>query len=177
VETIAAHYLEQIRSAQREGGYFLGGYSFGATIAFEIAQQLTQQGGRVDLLLLVDPRYPGSDVDTDVVHPASVELNLRQRLSKLSMSRLLRILHERLIPHAKERIGGLRTWVSNNWKRKVGTVYLALGYRLPISFRTRYMVDVYARARLNYAPKPYAGPVLYIKSEKRDAQHQQRWRA
>ena len=177
VETIAAHYLEQIRSAQREGGYFLGGYSFGATIAFEIAQQVTQQGRRVDLLLLVDPRFPGTDSDADVVLPALSELNLRQRLGKVSMSGLRgRILQERLILHAKSRIGGLRNWLSTNWKRKVGTVYLALGYRLPISFRTRYMLDVYTRARLNYAPKPYAGPVLYIKSEKRDALHQQRWR-
>ena len=178
VETIAAHYLEQIRSVQRAGGYFIGGYSFGGTIAFEIAQQLTQQGERVDLLLLVDPRFPGIDVG-DVVLLASVELNLRKRLRNLVMlARRERILHERdrHILQVKGRIGALKGWVSDNWKRKVGTVYLALGYRLPISFRSRYMLDIYRCARVNYIPKPYAGAVLYIKSEKRDAQHQQRWR-
>ena len=37
-----------------EGPYFLAGYCMGGTIAFEMAQQLSGQGQRVDLLALLD---------------------------------------------------------------------------------------------------------------------------
>ena len=40
VETMAAHYVQEIRSFQPEGPYYLGGYSMGGLVAFEMAQQL-----------------------------------------------------------------------------------------------------------------------------------------
>jgi len=36
VESIAAHYLRELSSVQPKGPYFLGGYSFGGTVAFEM---------------------------------------------------------------------------------------------------------------------------------------------
>jgi len=54
VEDMAAHYLKEIRAVQPEGPYFLGGLSFGGTVAFEMAQQLRAQGQQVGLLFLFD---------------------------------------------------------------------------------------------------------------------------
>jgi thioesterase domain-containing protein/acyl carrier protein len=54
VEDMAAHYLKEIRAVQPEGPYFLGGLSFGGTVAFEMAQQLHAQGQQVGLLFLFD---------------------------------------------------------------------------------------------------------------------------
>jgi amino acid adenylation domain-containing protein len=54
VEDMAAHYLKEIRAVQPEGPYFLGGLSFGGTVAFEMAQQLQAQGQQVGLLFLFD---------------------------------------------------------------------------------------------------------------------------
>ena len=56
VETIAAHYLDEISTVQPEGLYFLGGYSFGAMVAFEMAQQLKRAGADVALLALLSPK-------------------------------------------------------------------------------------------------------------------------
>src|SRR5262245_15113300 len=50
VQAIAAHYLRQIQTLQYRQPYFLGGYSFGGTIAFEMAQQLQESGEKVALL-------------------------------------------------------------------------------------------------------------------------------
>jgi thioesterase domain-containing protein len=55
VEAMAAEYLANMRTLQPQGPYFLGGYSFGGLVAFEMAHQLRQQGQEVALLLLVDP--------------------------------------------------------------------------------------------------------------------------
>ena len=61
VESIAAHYLREIYSVQPKGPYFLGGYSFGGTVALEMATQIVRQGEEVSLLVLLDPPDPGDD--------------------------------------------------------------------------------------------------------------------
>lgn len=55
IEDIASYYLSQIRSIQPEGIYFLGGVCSGGVIAFEIAQQLRDQGQDVALLAMIEP--------------------------------------------------------------------------------------------------------------------------
>jgi len=59
VEEMAAHYIKEIRSVQPEGPYYLGGFSSGGTVAFEMAQQLQAQGQEVALLALLDTYFPG----------------------------------------------------------------------------------------------------------------------
>ena len=59
VQAMAAHYVEEIVSFQKEGPYFvggfsLGGFSLGGLIAYEVAQQLHQQGRKVAVLALLD---------------------------------------------------------------------------------------------------------------------------
>src|SRR5437667_4441056 len=55
VDTIARYYLNEIRTMRPHGPYLLGGYSFGAVVAFEIAQQLKGEGEEVTLLFMLDP--------------------------------------------------------------------------------------------------------------------------
>ena len=54
VEDMAAFYIKQIETVQPEGPYQLGGFSFGGTIAFEMALQIRKAGKQVDLLFLGD---------------------------------------------------------------------------------------------------------------------------
>jgi thioesterase domain-containing protein len=51
---MATAYVEELYRAQPEGPYALGGWSFGAIVAFEMAQQLHGQGREVALLALLD---------------------------------------------------------------------------------------------------------------------------
>jgi amino acid adenylation domain-containing protein len=57
IEDLAAAYIGEIKRVQPQGPYFLGGYSLGGIIAFEMAQQLHQQGCEVKRVALLDP-YP-----------------------------------------------------------------------------------------------------------------------
>jgi thioesterase domain-containing protein/acyl carrier protein len=61
VDEMAADYLEQIRSVQPSGPYYLLGWSFGGVVAHAIASRLQAQGEQVDLLALLDS-YPGAVV-------------------------------------------------------------------------------------------------------------------
>ncbi len=54
VEQMAKHYIKELQSVQPHGPYFLSGWSFGGLVAFEMAQQLTQQGEKIALLAILD---------------------------------------------------------------------------------------------------------------------------
>ena len=58
IEAMASHYISEMRSVQPHGPYFLGGFSFGGLVGYEIAQQLRAAGEEVALLVLFDT-YPG----------------------------------------------------------------------------------------------------------------------
>ena len=60
IEEMASDYIAEIRSVQSSGPYFLGGASFGGTVALEISQQLTEQGEKVAFLVLFDSVGPGA---------------------------------------------------------------------------------------------------------------------
>ncbi|HEY9629174.1 MAG TPA: AMP-binding protein [Coleofasciculaceae cyanobacterium] len=54
IEAMAAHYTEALRRVQPQGPYYIGGWSFGAYVALEIATQLKQQGQEVAKVVLLD---------------------------------------------------------------------------------------------------------------------------
>jgi len=58
VEDVACHYLNFVRGTQVKGPYYLGGFSFGGLVAFEIAQQLHAVGEKVALIALMDTPGP-----------------------------------------------------------------------------------------------------------------------
>ncbi|HWW75481.1 MAG TPA: non-ribosomal peptide synthetase, partial [Pyrinomonadaceae bacterium] len=58
IREMASYYVERLRRAQPEGPYLLGGWSMGGVVAFEMAQQLRQQGQQVALLALLDAPPP-----------------------------------------------------------------------------------------------------------------------
>ncbi|NMG20605.1 SDR family NAD(P)-dependent oxidoreductase, partial [Brasilonema bromeliae] len=58
VEDMATHYIKAIQTIQPTGPYYIGGWSLGGAIAFEIAQQLSVSGQEVALLALLDSYTP-----------------------------------------------------------------------------------------------------------------------
>ncbi|MCB0061670.1 MAG: alpha/beta fold hydrolase [Caldilineaceae bacterium] len=83
IAAMATAYIEAIQQLQPTGPYYLGGYSFGGLVAYEMVQQLQQQGHAVALLALFDSQAPHR------YQPA---------LDPPSDSELLRLLHTTLKP-------------------------------------------------------------------------------
>jgi thioesterase domain-containing protein/aryl carrier-like protein len=124
VADMAAAYVEQIRSLQEVGPYYLVGFSFGGTPAHEIAVRLEAEGEDVSLVLMdaypPDRRDPGeNDDETPAVAPDAVERMARrlltetgQRLGSLSEEeamRLARVFHNNATvrrEHEYGRFGG-----------------------------------------------------------------------
>ena len=88
VEDMASHYIQEVRTVQPHGPYYLLGYSFGGLVAYEIAQQLMADGEKIDLLALLDcsaPNLPNlrpSSLQSARIHLSNIwQLNLQERSS------------------------------------------------------------------------------------------------
>jgi thioesterase domain-containing protein len=82
----ACYHVDTILSVQPNGPYYLGGYSAGGIMAYEIAQQLWARGCEVGLLVLFDtpnPRFMGE-------HSAFQRFKARQ-VARLAALRRLRL--------------------------------------------------------------------------------------
>ena len=93
-EDMARDYLEELRSIQPHGPYFLGGFSGGGITAFEMAHQLSRGGETVGVLVMLDTSPPPKDVP---------QLTMTDRL---------------LIQAYRLRRGGVRyamDWAKNRW--------------------------------------------------------------
>ena len=75
IENMAADYIDAIRSVQPQGPYYLGGWSLGAYVAYEMAVQLQQVNQEVALIALLDtPRSLIGSYSVKDVWKLSVEL-------------------------------------------------------------------------------------------------------
>ncbi|BFU46071.1 type I polyketide synthase [Krasilnikovia sp. MM14-A1004] len=81
IARIAARHLDAIRQVDDRGPYTIGGWSFGAVVAHEMAAQLVAAGHEVEMLLAIDgfpPRTRGLPVGA---HPGYLVSNLRLALN------------------------------------------------------------------------------------------------
>jgi thioesterase domain-containing protein len=177
VETIAAHYLEEIRTVQLRGPYFLGGYSFGGVVAFEVAQQLKRQSEEVALLFLLDSHFPGDDI---------LDCPPGSRNSLLTRDEIFRHLYNLaalgfqakltyVLVRVRGKINSRTVGIRKSLQKVVCKIYLAVGLRLPLSVRNFYILGIYHQARRHYVPQPYPGPMVYIKSKLRSNEHRLKW--
>jgi amino acid adenylation domain-containing protein len=80
VEQMASCYISEMRKVQPEGPYFIGGYSFGGLVAFEMARQLRADDQEVAFLGMVDT-YPGKAKSNAVLLGTLLALPVRQQVA------------------------------------------------------------------------------------------------
>jgi thioesterase domain-containing protein/acyl carrier protein len=76
IEDMAARYLAEVRRVQPQGPYYLGGYSMGGLVAYEMAQQLRAAGDEVALLVLFDTYQYHGHRHRSLLAPAAHEAHL-----------------------------------------------------------------------------------------------------
>jgi len=165
VETVAAHYLEEMRTVQPEGPYFLGGFSFGGTVAFEMAQQLRKKREEVALLFLLDSEFPGDDIPNSP--KVLTKIPLRDKVHRHMRNVAVLGAQEKLVyilVRVRGKITERTARIGAILKKGVSKVCLAMGCPLPLLVRSYYILDIYGKAHRNYVPQLYAGSAIYIKS-------------
>jgi thioesterase domain-containing protein len=93
LETMAAHYIQEMRTVQPSGPYHLAGYCFGGVVAYEIAQQLRAAGDEVGLLAVLDSSPPNvANAQTLPANALNLFATLPQRVGRLFQQEPAQIL-------------------------------------------------------------------------------------
>jgi acyl transferase domain-containing protein/thioesterase domain-containing protein/acyl carrier protein len=156
VEEMATEYIEALRTVQPEGPYFLGGSSFGGTLAFEMAQQLHAVGEKVELLAMIDTPGPG-EIPPTLEDDAEILVYLLAVGSNLQIS----LKHLQKMTHDEQLLYFL------NQKEVANKILPDL--TLPHVQQLLNLFKVHSQAMLNYEPKIYPGKIIFFRASERDA--------
>jgi thioesterase domain-containing protein/acyl carrier protein len=182
VEDMAAHHIQEIRSLQPEGPYFLAGRCFGGTVVFEMAQQLQAQGQEVGLLAILDTQTP-PDLERSDTHsdPQQSPSQLKQKPKGQYWQRLVTHLQQgRLLPTDRVQRwvkGLLWTILVKAAKRKPVFVQLQtmLFPRLPQEIIIDLTFAAHKKARRDYTPKVYPGKITLFRTVEYPAASESKW--
>jgi thioesterase domain-containing protein len=169
VEGLAAEYVAAVRGVQPAGPYFLGGFSFGGSVALEMAQQLRDRGEEVGLLAILDHTPPPlryRRVTWSWPLPAEFCLNagrwFLEDVWKAGRGRRLAALRGHLRRAARQAASLLRPGPGNG---RTDTEEVFGSERLPEEFR-RLVEELYQALR-EYRPRPYPGRVTLFRARTR----------
>jgi len=159
---IAAYHVASIRSARPHGPYFIGGWSAGGTVAYEVARQLRAAGGDVALLAM----FEAAPADYERYTWKDWVASLGRRL-RFHLGRLVRLPLRDAISYARRRLQTLRRNVySNAWSEAYRAV-VASAEKLRDRFQSSDEAVLFALS--TYRPAPYPGRIVFFRSADRIA--------
>jgi aspartate racemase len=175
IHEMAALYLQGIRKIQAHGPYYLGGYSMGGEIAFEVAQQLRANNEVVALLVLFDTANPDRAARMAAISrkdgkkseppyrlfPAADSFMV---LGRKAIGHLQRF--SALNPHEKGRYieKDIKTRVQRLRMYTLVKLYHSIQKRVPYTLLTRYLEESHRKALHNYIPRIYDGKITIFKA-------------
>ena len=164
VEQMAVHYLEEIRTVQPRGPYFLSGYCFGAIVAFDMAQRLLREGEDVDLLAVFNGPSPSW-----IRRYGAIGGQPSKRAASPVHSRSLAARVVGVLTSGTK----IRHWIGHvlwrSSKKLIDPVRIraAMALDRPLSEEQRefFFLEIAGRAQLLYEPSPYPGPMVVFHGE------------
>lgn len=165
IEAMAAQYLAEIRIFQPTGPYFLGGASFGGTVALELSRQLLAQGQQVALLAMFDHAplilngYQKQSVTNKVRHVLALLDNIPHWLNSfltLSPATMAARLRRKL--NITRKMGGL-DFDSNAFDASD-----LIDYAAELPEHRQRLIEAHHRAINSYQPSRYPGQVVLLRA-------------
>jgi amino acid adenylation domain-containing protein len=158
VEEMAARYLSEMRKIQPGGPYFLGGYCFGGSVAFEMAQQLVAAGEEVRLLAIVSSTPPNIGVDNHIRFwkPGHIQNFLSSvphwatNLWEIGPQQAIARFERRLKFYQKSWTGGQPQYTAAE--------IIENAKRLPV--HRQQVIEANNKAAQVYIPRPYPGHIF-----------------
>jgi thioesterase domain-containing protein/aryl carrier-like protein len=171
IPDMAAYYIEQIRSVQPDGPYFLSGLCAGGVLAFEVACQLQRQGQTVAMVGIIDAADVDATLRSGLIAGERLS-SFSQALSQQQQGNLGNRLFQ-IARKATQKIGNLVAYeVQTRIKKTQDAVKMRLfrycldrGWSLPpvlhhIPVRTAFMF-----AEQDYTPQdPYQGEIILFRA-------------
>jgi thioesterase domain-containing protein/acyl carrier protein len=149
VEDMAAYYIQEIQTLQPHGPYFLGGYSFGGAVAFEMARQLHEQGEEIGILIILDSCRPGYGWRSPFLK--RIFLHLKKIVKQGPM-----YLWETMMRWSYWK----KSRLENRYKR-----YLEVALDLPETDKHLEIIDTNTQAISQYIYPAYPGRAILLRTE------------
>ena len=167
LKDMAAHYLAEIRKLQPHGPYHLLGYSFGGTVALEMAHQLRGAGEEVAMLGMIDSKSKDYQETLDRMRTVQEKINGRMTRFKGNTDAL----------SLRERAAYIFEKVNTRAIRFACMAAARLHFKqVPAFMRSAY--DINYVAVQNYKPRPYDGKLVLFRATDQnnpDAPHDLGW--
>ena len=163
VEWMAARYLRAIRRVQPRGPYCLAGYCFGALVAFEMARQLQAAHEEPGLVVLVAPPHTSNVLGVGLAPDAATRRPVSERalsLLRRGWARWPRAIASGIAWRWRE--VAVRRPITHAAAR-AGHALLALGGRVPRSWRPAYVNAMTDHSALAYRPAWFDGTLHLIR--------------
>ncbi|MFM6278872.1 MAG: thioesterase domain-containing protein, partial [Dolichospermum sp.] len=154
VENMASQYLQEIQTLQPQGPYFLGGYSFGGIIAYEIAQQLHCQGQKVVFLAILDTCRPGY----------KCRLSLLQRIY-LHFNYFMQRRNTYISDKAKSLYKHSKFYIKQIFQNHLRLITQIINPQIPENNQYLHGHDIYIQAMNTYIFQPYSGQVTLFRTK------------
>lgn len=172
IEKMAAYYLDEIQKIQPEGPYFLGGASFGGTVALEMSQQLLKQGHQVGLLVIFDHYPPNitSNAKYNVVQQVVAGWRMLSNVPRWVYN-FGHLDFTAMVARVRRKINIIIKRYSTREKmqhqRSTGMVNAEdlIDYAASLPEYRKQLIEEHYRAISAYQPQPYAGRVLLFRAK------------
>nr|WP_081431391.1 non-ribosomal peptide synthetase [Moorena bouillonii] len=153
IEDMASCYIEGLQTIQPVGPYYLGGWSLGGIIAWEMAQQLSAAGEEVALLALIDSYSPVA-----IDQPKQVD----QQMMASSLAKDLGSVFGTELPIAVEdlKLGGLEQQLQHILQEAKGLNILPPEIGMEQMRKLFGVFQANLMAMYRYQPQPYSGRIV-----------------
>ena len=153
IEDMAAIYLEALQEIQPAGPYYLGGWSMGGVVAWEMARQLQEVGQEVGLVALIDSYAPKTaSLKLEEIDEASLTNSLAADLGGMFGTELPILAEDIQQRPAEEQLQHIFTTA-----KRLNLLPPEVGME-----QMRQLFEVFKANRVasdNYQPQPYSGRV------------------
>jgi amino acid adenylation domain-containing protein len=165
LQDIAGYCVRSMRERQPEGPYFLGGWSDAGVLAYEMAQQLQQQGHRVGLLVLFDAENPAHLRSLRAVEKTVARFYFLAQWLESQGKKLWQSEMGEVSKHIRRGFA-FRLAVARGWMWSIAyQIHLSTDLRVESGIQSVEHVSAFVTKK--YQPKPYTGRVaLFSRSDR-----------
>jgi thioesterase domain-containing protein/acyl carrier protein len=158
IPEMAERYATAMLVHQPAGPFYIGGHSFGAVVAYEIARQLADKGHQIGLLAILDQRKPGWRLTARAALP--VLHKIMWRVPSRIRREIAEIPPRDRMPHISRT---LRRWSALAVGRRPDAASM---FDMRRSKKAQVeLFDANLRALRSYRPGPFRGPITLFRAE------------
>jgi acyl transferase domain-containing protein/thioesterase domain-containing protein len=170
IEEMAEDFITEMRTVQKTGPYYLGGYCLGGLTAYEMARQLIEKKEKVNFLSLISTRTPQNIKDS--MAAASMPQKVLSKISEraaLELDNMSRLNLKEKSTYVRDRIALLGHSTKLKCEKAADRLFALAGLEMKRHSRDYILqktIDYANIAFFRYQPQPVQADVVHFSVKK-----------